>query len=269
MSSLDLPKSFSMSVNAPCKFDREPLSALLCCPSIPWNLPPSAVADLKASSTIFALTDPALISSLSVDMALPVFALISVSGLNPALIICSRSCPISLPVALICENARVSELNLSRFPIEMSPMDFSIGITFSSSMLKPSIVCAPCARSSSRIGVLVTYWRICPNSSAAFVSLPRRVANETSRLWISERTFIISLMNDLMRPIANVAAIVPPTPLNTSAMREPCLAVSLPIPAMLSLACLACTSTLPVSRLITKFSLRLCSLISCSFRVGR
>ena len=140
------PMAFFMSSMAPTRLLMEPCMDLLCCSSMPWNLPPSSVADLKASATMSAEMAPADISSLSSLMLLPVFRLISVSGLKPALIIWSKSCPMSLPVADICEKASVSDWNRCASPMLMSPICLRVGMTFSASMLKPSIICAPLAR---------------------------------------------------------------------------------------------------------------------------
>ena len=152
---------------------------------------------MKASATISALMAPALISSLSSDIPLPVLRLISVSGLNPALIICRRSCPISLPVALICEKASDSDWKRCASPIDMSPIALSIGMTFSASMLKPSMVCAPAARSFSMSGVDTAKSFSSPNIASAFAWSPSSTENEVCSDCISLRTFTMLVANVL------------------------------------------------------------------------
>ena len=127
-------------------------------------------------------------------MLLPVCSLITCNGLKPALIICNKSCPMSLPVALIWEKARVRLLNFSLSPMEMSPMAFKCIITSLAGMLNASMVCAPDARSCIIIGVRSSYSFICSKSSPPICS-PARVLKEVCRLSISLRMLMTLLSN--------------------------------------------------------------------------
>ena len=144
-------------------------------------------------------------------MLLPVFSDMVASGLKPAFIIWSKSCPISFPVADICENASTSELKRSRSPMEMSPICFSVGMTFSASMLNPSIVCAPPARSLSISGVFTAYSRNSPKNCVALSLLPNNVSNEILRFSTSWRTSIIVFTNSTAFCAVNTPPMVMPT----------------------------------------------------------
>ena len=205
--SLLSPMSFIVSCHSPSRLLIAPFIPLLCFSSIPWNLPPSPVAEAKASATMSTLIFPSVISCFSTLILLPVFSDITTSGLNPALIICNRSCPISLPVELICAKASVRELNFWESPIEISPIWRRIGITFSASILKPNKVCAPFARSFIISGVLAAYSLISPNSLSPLV-LPAKVSKDIWRLSISPRTSIIFLTNSALWSTANSPPIV-------------------------------------------------------------
>ena len=148
------PMLLSISSNAPSKLEIEPSMPWLIVPSIPWNFPPSEVASINALVIISAEIAPSSISFLSLPIDLPVCSLMTDNGLKPALIICKRSCPISLPVERIWANARTSELNLSALPIETSPIARRIGITSSAAVLNERRVCAPFASSCIPIGVV-------------------------------------------------------------------------------------------------------------------
>ena len=190
------PISLSISSQAPCRLEIAPCRPFDCFSSIPLNVPPSPAAWAKASATMSAEIAPADISSLSSEMLLPVIFDISTRGLKPALIICNRSCPISLPVEDICEKASTSELNFSLLPIEISPICRSMGMTFSASTLKPRSVCAPLARSPSCIGVLTAKSLISPKNSFALSLLPNRVSKDISRASISPRVLITELAKE-------------------------------------------------------------------------
>ena len=166
-----------------------------CFISILWNFPPSAVAEAKASATISAEIAPFDISSFSTEMFLPVFSAITESGLNPALIICNKSVPISFPAECICANASTSELNRWELPIEISPICFNVGITFSAAILNPNMVCAPLARSFNPIGVSTANSLNSPKNFLALSSLPNKTPKETSRLSISPLTLMTSFPN--------------------------------------------------------------------------
>ena len=85
-----------------------------------------------------ALIAPFSISSLSSPTLLPVFLLISCRGLNPALIICSRSCPESLPALETCAKASVRDSSFWASPWEISPSWPSR--SFASSALMPNAI---------------------------------------------------------------------------------------------------------------------------------
>ena len=189
--------AFFMSSMAPMKLLMEPFMALLCFSSMPWNLPPSSVADLKASATISDVMSPFDISSFSTAMFLPVFLLISLSGLKPALIICSRSCPMSFPVDDICEKASVRDWNRCSSPMLMSPICLRVGMTFSASMLKPSMVWAPPASVFSMRGVFTANSRISLKNFLLSCSFPRSVRNATSYDSISDLVLMMSAVNCL------------------------------------------------------------------------
>ena len=140
MPSVFCPTSLKAASMASCIMDNCPCMVWLPFSDIWKNFPPSDVALMKASCTISALIAPLLISSFSCDTLFPVWFAISVRGLKPALIIWSKSCPISLPVADICEKARVSELKFCLLPIEMSPIAWIYRGTFSASILNPTII---------------------------------------------------------------------------------------------------------------------------------
>jgi len=91
---------------------------------------------------------PFSISSFNTPMDFPVLREISDSGLNPALIICSRSCPISRPDAVICEKASVNEFNLFRSPIAISPSALMLGMIRSCAMPNESIIFAASCNSA-------------------------------------------------------------------------------------------------------------------------
>ena len=95
-------------------------------------------------------------------MLLPVFWLITSNGLNPALIICSRSCPISLPVLLICENANANDCIFCLSPKAMSPMFFSLPKAYSASNPKAIIVFCASIRPLRSYTVALPYSRILP-----------------------------------------------------------------------------------------------------------
>ena len=59
-------------------------------------------------------------------MLLPVFSLMTSNGLNPALVIWFKSCPINFLDAVACENANANDFIFSSSPKAMSPMFCSI-----------------------------------------------------------------------------------------------------------------------------------------------
>ena len=186
---------------------------------MPKNCPPSLVASMKACLTMSAEMAPLDISSLSSPILLPVLSAITASGEKPALIICKRSCPINFPTDCICEKDSVSAWNFCASPIEMSPIALSIGIISSGLTLKPSIVCAPLARSFSWRGVAAANSFICRISSALACWLPRRVRNDTSRACISLRTLTTCLMKAIACCAEKAIPIALPTPRRASRMR--------------------------------------------------
>ena len=94
----------------------------------------------------------------------------------------------SLPLADACAKASTRDWKRSALPIEMSPICFNIGITFSAATPNPRSVCAPLASGSSVIGVFTSNSRIAPNSSFALSVEPSRVAKEISSDSISPLT---------------------------------------------------------------------------------
>ena len=95
-------------------------------------------------------------------MLLPVFWLMTSSGLNPALIICIKSWPISLPLLVAWLKANASEFIFCLSPRAMSPMFFSFPKANSASRPKDIIVF--CASISPLLSYTVAfpYSRICP-----------------------------------------------------------------------------------------------------------
>ena len=198
-----LPTFIFSSSKAPPNCAFIPASVLAMVPSILLNFPPSPVASLNACCTISKVMLPCDISSFRVPMLLPVRFDISSSGLKPALMSCSRSCPCSLPAERICEKANVSELSFSASPIDTSPNIRRLSTTSVSLKPKPSIVCAFLNTSVPRMV-------FCCRSTSSLVSfppaalLPVSTSNETCNCCLSNAACMVLPMAE---PILEAALI--------------------------------------------------------------
>ena len=160
---------------------------------------------MNACWTISAETAPLDISSFKVAIDFPVFSEIICNGLNPAFIIWFKSCPISLPAADICENAKVSELNLLDSPIEISLMAFKYLIVSSACMLNPSIIFSAPTISDIVSGEILASSLICGISCPA-ISFPTIVSIAVCMDWNSPQTRIISEPNAFNTPAPPITA---------------------------------------------------------------
>ena len=173
---------------------------------------------------------PRAISSLSSPTLRPVRSLICARGLNPALIICMRSCPMSRPEAEAWLKASASAWNLALSPMLMSPIASSRGATSRLATPKPSIVWAALARSPSAMGVRAAKPRRRPKSASASCWLPSSTRNEVSRPSISRRTPTISRAKPRAAPAVNRDPAAPRARANAASSRAPSSSAAAPMP---------------------------------------